>query len=255
MVVVLLGLLAAPAAAETEPLPPGTVVLPGDGQVWTASAWPSATPFEMHEFAVYALDYEELPDRFVFAVAASPATDADGLLADPVDRYVATAQADRPGIYAAPTDLGARWLGTPGTYAWQASYLDDDGDTYASPVRTLSVVAPPPPDAPSRPVLVPPPVAPLPVATPRAPDAGTVRTAVRRAIHAATHMVPRGLVYRCVPTPAAATCRPSWRDVRFRYRGTLRLSFAASPIAATFTGTRVARGHRRARAVTWATSL
>jgi hypothetical protein len=68
-------------------------------------------------------------------------------------------------------------------------------------------------------------------------------------------MVPRGLVYRCVRAPAAATCRPSWHDVRARYRGTLQLSFAASPITATFRGTRAARGHRRAHAVTWARSL
>jgi hypothetical protein len=104
-------------------------------------------------------------------------------------------------------------------------------------------------------VLVPPPVAPLPVAAPRAPDAATVRIAVRRAIHAATHMVPHGLVYRCTRTPAAATCRPSWHDVRFRYRGTLQLSFAASPITARFTGTRAPRHHGRARVVTWTTSV
>ena len=177
----------------------------------------------MHEFVVYASDYEELPDAFAFAVATSPATDADGVLTGTViDDYLAPAQPDRPGIYAALTSLVAPWLGTPGTYYWQASYIDDDGDTYASPVRTLTIIPQPPPDPPAAPVPIatPPPAAPLPVATPRPPDAGTVRIAVRRAIHAVTHMIPRRLVYRCAAEPAAANCRPSWRDVRARYRGT-----------------------------------
>jgi hypothetical protein len=62
-------------------------------------------------------------------------------------------------------------------------------------------------------------------------------------------------VYRCARAPAAATCRPSWRDVRARYRGTLQLTFGASAISATFRGTRVPRAYGRVRAVIWATSL
>src|SRR4051812_16942874 len=89
VVALILGLTAAPAAADTEPFPAGTGIVPRDGQVWTASSWPAATPFEMHSFVVYLDDYEKLPDRFVFAVAATPATGSDGLLADPIDSYVA----------------------------------------------------------------------------------------------------------------------------------------------------------------------
>jgi hypothetical protein len=257
LVALILGLVAAPAAADTEPLPPGTTIVPRDGEVWTASSWPGATPFEMHQLAVYASDYDELPDTFAFAVAATPATDADGLLAAPIDGYAAPAQPEHVGIYAATTSLGAEWLGTPGTYYWQASYVDDeDGDTYASPVRSLQVIPPPPPDVPQPLIPIgPPPARPLPAATPRPPDPRTVRTAVRRAIHAATHRVAHKLVYRCVRAPAAATCRPSWRDVRNRYRGTLRLAFGANPITATFRGKRVPRRHGHARAVTWATTL
>jgi hypothetical protein len=239
VVALLFGVLAAPAVADTEPLPPGTTLVPRDGQVWTTS--------QGQDFVAYASDYDELPDAFAFAVATSPATGPDGLLADPVDSYVAPAQADHPGIYAAQGSLA-----TPGTYYWQASYADDDGDTYASPVRALKIIAPPPPDAPTAAVTVsPPPAAPLPVAVPRPPDAGTVRIAVRRAIHAATHMIPRALVYRC----SGVTCHPSWRDFRNRYRGTLHLDFGTSAITATFAGTRVPRRHGHARAVTWATSL
>jgi hypothetical protein len=235
VVVLLLGMPAAPAAADT-------TLIPSDRQ-----AWPAA---QTQTFAAYVSDYDELPDAFTFTVATSPATDGHGLLATPIASFAAPAQPRRPGTYLAPATLG-----TPGTYYWQASYSDDDGDTYGSAVRTLTILAPPPPDPPTQPVLVPPPVAPLPVAAPRPPDTSTVRIAVRRAIHNATHMVPRGVVYRCVRTPAAATCRPSWHDVRARYRGTLQLSFRASPITAAFTGTRTARGHRRGRAVIWTTSL
>jgi hypothetical protein len=243
VVVLLLGVLAAPAAADTEPLPAGTTVVPRDGQAWTALG--------SQTFVAYIGDYDELPDELAFAVASDPATGPDGLLAHPIARYAAPVQPGHPGIYAASPGLG-----TPGTYYWQATYADDEeDDVYASEVRTLTVVAPPPPDVP-QPVIpyLPPPAAP-PAATPRPPDARTVRIAVRRAIHRATHMVGRRIVYRCAPTPAAATCKPSWRDVRYRYRGTLRLTFGASTITATFRGRRVPRGHGHARAVTWATTV
>jgi hypothetical protein len=258
LVALIFGVLAAPALADTEPLPAGTEVVPRDGQIWTASSWPNATPFEMRDFVVYASDYEELPDEYAFAVAADPATDAHGILTNPIDRYEAPAQPLHPGIYAAPTSLGARWLGTAGTYYWQASYVDDDdGDLYISPVRALTIVAQPPSDPPVAPTLPAPARLPavLPVATPRPPSPGTVRIALRRAIAAATHRSPRGIVYRCTRAPAAATCRPSWRDVRFRYRGTLSLTFGTSAITATFRGTRVPRKPGKVRAVTWATSF
>jgi hypothetical protein len=243
VVALVFGVLAAPAAADTEPLPAGTTVLPRDGQAWTA--------FGSQTFVAYIGDYDELPDELAFAVASDPATGPDDLLAHPIARYTAPAQPGHPGIYAASPGLG-----TPGTYYWQATYADDEDDVYASEVRTLTIVAPPPPDVP-QPVIpyLPAPAAPLPAVTPRPPGAGTVRIAVRRAIHAATHMVGRKIVYRCSRTPAAAICRPSWRDLRHRYRGTLRLTFGASAITATFRGTRVPLRHGRARVVTWATTL
>jgi hypothetical protein len=240
VVTLLLGALAAPAAADTEPLPASTALVPRDGQVWSASA--------PQDLVVYASDYADLPDAFTFAVATTPETDADGLLTHPIVRYTAPAQPDRPGIYAAKLSLA-----TPGTYSWQATYTEDDeDDTYASAVRTLTILPPAPPDAPTTPVtFTPPPAAPLPIATPRVPDAATVRTVVRRAIHNATHMVARGLVSRC----AGAICRPSWHDFRNRYRGTLQLTFGPSAITAVFTGTRAPRGHGRARTVTWTTQV
>jgi hypothetical protein len=241
VVALLFGLMAAPATADTEPLPAGTTVVPRDGQVWTASA--------PQDLVVYASDYDDLPDAFAFAVATSPATGPDGLLADPVARYTAPAELGHPGIYAARISLAA-----PGTYYWQATYADEDeeDDVYASDVRAVTVMPQPPPETPTTPVTVSPaPAAPLPVATPRPPDAATVRIAIRRAIHAATHMLPQRLVYRC----RDVTCRPSWRDFRNRYRGTLELTFGPAAVTARFAGTRVPRRHGRARAVSWTTTV
>src|SRR5262249_13418093 len=80
------------------------------------------------------------------------------------------------------------------------------------------------------------------------------RRAAARATPPATHRGPRGSTSRGPAAPAAATCRPTWRDVRYRYRGTLRLTFG-NAITATFRGTRVPRHHGHARAVTWAASF
>jgi hypothetical protein len=87
--------------------------------------------------------------------------------------------------------------------------------------------------------------------------ASTARIIVRRAILAATHRSHRGLNYGCVTAPAAASCRPSWRDLRYRYRGTLQIQIGAAGIDVTFTGTRAARSctGRCARALTWTTTL
>src|SRR3954471_9007356 len=253
LVALMLGVMAAPAAAQTEPMPSGTAIVPRDGQVWSASSWPAATPFQMHAFVAYASTYDELPDAFVFTVANTPATGADGLLANAIDRYDAPAQPDHPGIYAATTSLGARWRGTPGTYYWQATYVEDDEDeAYASSVRAFTVIAQPPPDvaAPPAVILPPPPTAILPAPSPRPPDASTARAIVPRATAPATHRVARGLVYRC----AGAICRPSWRDARFRYRGTLTIAIGANGITASFTGKRTSSG-RTARAVAWSTPV
>jgi hypothetical protein len=64
-------------------------------------------------------------------------------------------------------------------------------------------------------------------------------------------MLPQRLVYRC----RGVTCRPSWRDFRNRYRGTLQLTFGPAAVTARFAGTRVPRRHGRARAVSWTTTV
>jgi hypothetical protein len=84
--------------------------------------------------------------------------------------------------------------------------------------------------------------------------AAAAREIVRRAIAAATHRIARGLVFRCVSAPGAATCRPSWRDTRFRYSGMLEITTGVSGIRATFTGRR-SGGGRRGRTISWSTAV
>ena len=215
--------LAAPAHAETWLVPAqGLTVETSDSVGFTA----------------YLDEYDELPYDVDIVVAR------DAALTDVVARYEAEPLAAFPTIYSVNA---SGWTETPGTYYWQASY----GDA-VFPVRQLTVVPAPPPDPPSAPVVTAPYVAPAPSATvtPRPPDASTARAIVLRAIAAATHRLARGLVYRC----AGATCRPSWRDTRFRYRGTLTIATGVSGITASFSGKR-SGGGRPARTVTWSTAV
>ena len=214
--------LAAPARADTW-------LLPQDG-ITVKTTHPVA-------FTVYLAEYDEPP----YDVDVVVATDA--ALTDVVARHEAEPLAGFPTIYSASA---GSWAATPGTYYWQASFGDE-----TFPVRTLTVVPPPPADPPTGPAVTAPYVAPPPPAvTPRPPDASTAREIVRRAIAAATHRLARGLIYRC----AGATCRPSWRDARFRYRGTLTITTGASEIRASFTGKR-SGGGRAARTVAWSTAV
>ena len=205
--------LAAPAQADTW-------LLPRDG-LTVKTTDPVA-------FAIYLDEYDELPYDVDIVVAT------DAALTDVVARYEAEPLAAFPTIYSV---TAAGWTTTPGTYYWQASYGDE-----SYPVRTLTIVPAPPPDPPSPPAAVTPYVAPPPPpATPPPLDPATARVIVRRAIAAATHRFARGLVYRCTSAPGAATCRPSWRDARFRYRGTLTIATGLHGITASFTGTRSGR--------------
>jgi hypothetical protein len=259
-------LMAAPAGAQVEPFPGRTWVVPGDGFVWRASSWPAALPSQMFDFTVYLDEYEELPEALEIEVASAPDLDADGTLADAtvIERYEARPLPNYPQVFAARTRPESPWLATPGAYYWQASYEEyEDGEEelYTSSVRSLSIVPAPPQDPPRASA---PPAAPISVAAvagvappPPRLAASTARIIVRRAIHAATHRSHRGLTYRCVTTPGAGSCRPSWRDQRFRYRGTLQIQLGAAGINVTFTGTRAARSctRRCAHAFTWTTTL
>jgi hypothetical protein len=263
--VLLAALSAPPARAEVVPFPGETWVAPGQGFAWRASGWPAALPSEMFDFTVYLDEYEHLPETLAVEVATVPDADPDGTLADAtvIERYDARPIAGHPQIFTARTRVEARWVASPGTYYWQATYVEDeDGEEelYASPVRSLSIFAAPPPDPPQARSGPPPVVTPVPsepVAAPPPLAARTARVIVRRAILAATHRGHRGLTYACTTAPAAATCRPAWRDGRYRYGGTMHIESGADGISVAFAGTR-ARGsceRRCARSVSWTTTL
>jgi hypothetical protein len=254
---IVLGALVAPAAAAADGW-----LIPPDGAARVASSWPSATSFEMLEFTLYLDDDEGVPEPFQIDVATSPAIDA----ADVVATYTATPRADDPKILSARTSTGDRWLGTPGVYYWRARSTEDGA---ALPVRTLRIT----PALAADPIATPAPapaVAPAPIAQvlvqPRL-AASTARIAVRRAIALATQRSPRGLRYRCVTAPGAASCRPAWRDTRYAYSGTLAVSAALDGLTAAFSGVRAERsciarqrsfgaGLRRCgRAIAWSKRL
>jgi hypothetical protein len=191
-------------------------------------------------FAFYLDEYDGLPYDVDVVVAR------DAFLTDVVARYEAEPLPGFPTVFSATPSPEEAWVATPGTYYWQASH---DDEVYE--VRSLIVIPAPPVDPPSPPVVVQPYVAPPPPAVaPRPPDPATARAIVRRAIAAATHRVARGLIYRC----AGTTCRPSWRDARFRYRGTLQIATGMGGITAAFTGKRTGGG-RAARSVAWSTPV
>jgi hypothetical protein len=259
----LLGICAAPAAAQ-EPLPGTSWVLPRDGSSHPASSWPDATAFEMVEFTIYVDVYEAGAHPFDVEVSGSPALDADGTLADAgrIDGYVAAPRAAAPEVFSARTSVAAQWLSIPATYYWQAHY-DEDGEVYATPVQRLTITPRPAPDPPAVPAppplpLLQPPTVAAPATVPAPLAATTMRTIVRRAIIRVTGRAPHGLLYRCVSvTAGAAKCRPSWRDARYVYRGTLEIRSGLVGAGVTFTGTRTARScvRRCARAFEWSTSL
>jgi hypothetical protein len=253
----LLGAFVTPAAAQVEPLPGKTWLVPADGAGHPASSWPDATAVEMFEFSIYADDYDEQPASFDVEVAASPALDPDGTLADAnrLDAYVATASAAFPETFSARTNVASRWLSIVGTYYWQAHYEEEDGELYGTDVRRLAITPRAAPDPPAAMAPPSPFIAPKPATIVPAPlSASTVRIIVRRAIVDGTHRSPTGLVYRCA---GATTCRPSWRDARYAYRGTLQISSGLAGLHASFIGTRTTRScaRRCTRTVHWSTSL
>jgi hypothetical protein len=257
----LLGTCAAPAAAQ-EPLPGDSWVVPRDSASRPASSWPDATVFEMVEFTIYTDAYEDGAGPFDVEVSGSPALDPDGTLADAgrIDAYVAAPRPANPEIFSARTNVTAQWLSIPATYYWQAHYVED-GEVYGTPVRRLTITPRPAPDPPAVPAplpLPPPPAIVAPTTVPASLTAATARAIVRRAITRVTRRAPRGLIYRCVSTPGgAAKCRPSWRDARYVYRGTLEIRSGLGGISVTFTGTLTTRScvRRCARAFEWSTSV
>src|SRR3954470_9574828 len=155
LLVLLVGFLvlaAFPAAAAWAAGPDDEYAVPFDGYRHPVSSWPNATPDEMFSFTIYA-EFED--GEFEIEVATKADLDPDGTLADAnrVDAYVAPLDPRVTGeVFTAPTSLDARWLGTLGTYYWQA-HRTDWGTFYATPVQSITITERPPADPPSDPPL------------------------------------------------------------------------------------------------------
>src|SRR3954453_15973065 len=156
-------LAAFPAAASADG-PDGEDAVPFDGYRHPVSSWPNATHDEMFSFTIYA-EFED--GDFQIEVATEPDLDPDGTLADAnrVDAYVAPLDSRVTGeVFTAPTSLDAQWLGTLGTYYWQA-HGTDWGTFYATPVQSIPITERPPaaqtPPPPRPPPAPPPPAPPL----------------------------------------------------------------------------------------------
>jgi hypothetical protein len=276
LVITVLALAALPNAAradDPEPLPPDAYVLPYDGYHHPVSSWPNATNFEMFDFTIYA-DYEA--GEFWIDVASSPATDADGKLVDVVDSYVAPVDPRAPSgeVFTARTTVDSQWLGTLGTYYWRGYYTADDGDVYATPIQRLVVTERPLPDPPSEPAPSPPlstlpaspaPVAPLPAPAPAPARAqlsqSSAKAIIARTIRSRTRRSAQKLTTSCsLPSETAARCTVSWRDARYRYRATARVTSTTTGVLVKLDGTRTRRACSQRpcrRAIHWsvATSL
>ena len=255
----LLAVLAPPAEASPEPLPAPSTVLPADNASRPASSWPAAKPFEAVDFTLYVSAPFLASAQYVVEVATSPSADTDGTLADAarIDRLVATPRAGFGGVFSVRTSVDARWVGTPGTYWWQAYATRTDPAAgcdpcvYASPVQRLVLTPRRPGDAADTPADFAP-SGPGPAAGPSYPGVAPLtraaaRAAVRAAVRRRTGERPRRLRTRCAfPTPYDATCRSTWRDLSFRYRGTAFVWSGEGGTGASFSGTRSVRGCRRA---------
>jgi hypothetical protein len=240
-----------PAAASSEG-PYGEYAVPFDGYRQAVSSWPNATQDEMFSFTIYA-EFED--GEFEIEVATEPDLDSDGTLADAnrVDGYVAPLDPRvTEEVFTAPTSLDAQWLGTLGTYYWQA-HRTDWGTLYATPVQSITITDRPPADPPSGPPLertlptqqpstTANPGAQVVASTAKQLSRTSARTILRRAIREQAGRSPQTLASRCsLPTPYLARCHLTWRDARYRYRAKATLTSTTGGMLAKFDGTRTRR--------------
>jgi hypothetical protein len=251
-------LLAAPATAQTvEPLtfrtatPPDRAVfapMPTGGIAWGITGLPTGA-------------------QVLVTVASDPATGPDGTLPNDnrVDFFFLSEDAANPGAYSGMSDPGPNaWTATAATYYWQvrATWTDAAGTFHsaASKVETIFIGTAPPPGTPPAGQPTAPGQSPSP-----SPSGGVPRTTlamsaldatfyVRAVIRQRTHRQPRNLRARCARRSSRSfRCRPSWRDSRNVYSGTVTFTHARTRgrivARSTFTGRRASRRCTRTRTV------
>ena len=253
----LLAALPAAASADDPTNPYDEYAVPFDGYRHPVSSWPNATSFEMFSFTVYA-EFEA--GEFQVEVATSPDVDPDGTLADAnrVDAYVAPLDPRvTEEVFSVRTSLDAQWLGTLGTYYWQAHRIESGAVVYTTPVQRILITERPPPDPPSDPPLSgrsrrsrshrdqarAPRWSRRPPSGSRAPLPGR-SSAVRSG--------PRRAAARRSSRPAARCPRPSWRSAAspgatpaFSYKAKARLTSTTGGMHAKIDGTRTRRACAR----------
>jgi hypothetical protein len=234
----------APAQATTYPTAPIAVaaMTPADGSVITTTSLPFQASITTSGFPTGTIG------TVIVEITTQNVAGQDGSLADDnrVGFWLFGRSDANPAIYSGLMNTGPFWASTPGTYYWQASTLYADPtlglETLLSPVFTIVVAAPPPPPAPPSP----PPAAPVPVATGSAPAA----PAFRMTLADLAYDLPRAIVRHdrkagnlkrsCTRLSRVAfRCKVGWRDLRFVYAGTLRLTDKGSGVPrSTFVGAR-----------------
>jgi hypothetical protein len=265
----LLAALPAAASADDPQNPYDEYAVPFDGFRHPVSSWPNATSYEMFSFTIYA-EFEA--GEFQVEVATSPDPDPDGTLANAnlVDAYAAPLDPRvTEEVFSARTSLDAQWLGTIGTYYWQAYRIESGAVVYATPIQRIFITERPPPDPPSDPPLersLPTQlVSPGQTAGPTvvAPTAKRLsRTSARailsRAIRTQAGRSPQKLTSSCaLPTPFVANCSLTWRDARYRYTAKASLTSSTGGMLAKLDGTRTKREcERRCRsAIHWSIAM
>ena len=197
----------------------------------------------------------------LITVATSPETAPDGTLPNDnrVDFFFLSE--DTPGAYSGKSDPGPNaWNATAGTYYWQAraSWTDEASQFHsgASKVERIVIGTPPPAAPPSGGSRQPTGSGQTP-STPRTTLAMSARDAtfyVRAVIRQRTKRQPRNLRFRCVRRSSRSfRCRPSWRDSRNSYTGTVTFTHVRTGgrvvARGTFTGRRASRQCTRTRSV------
>jgi hypothetical protein len=190
-------------------------------------------------------------------VSTSPSTEADGVtLADQnrVDFFFLSESATTAGAYSGRSDPGPNaWSATAATYYWQVRATWTDAvsvlHSAAGRIQRLVIGTPPPAPPPSAPGQ-----SPSGARTTLAMSTLDAPYYVRAAIRKRTNRPPADLHYGCARLSTRSfRCRPSWRDSRNLYSGSVTFTHARTSgrivARGTFSGVRASRRCTRSRPV------
>lgn len=242
-------LLAAPVAQAVEPLVLASVT-PADGTVYAAQPQ-------------YGVSWQitggpPAGASVTLSVSSTPATGTDGATLSDLNRVdftILAASSTDVGVYQGVSNAGPGWwTNIPGTYYWQIHATWTEFPPYpaspifhdaVSPIQRIVIQAPQQP-APSQPA---------PVSQPSLAMSSTdAAYYVRALIRLKTKRQPHNLHYACGRVATRSfRCRPSWRDSRSIYAGTVKFThfLESGQIVAhgAFNGLRASRSCLRTHSV------